>query len=86
MSLSFLSKQEMADALRHINTAKEQMNIMRSTIKIGTVPEPGGNILGFEPMVNQRLLPPTFPRYTEIRTKEATIDYLETLLDRYVKF
>ena len=35
-------------------------------------------------MVNQRLLPPTFPRYTEIRTKEATTDYLETLLDRLV--
>ena len=35
-------------------------------------------------MVNQRLLPPTFPRYTEIRTKEATVDYLETLLDRLI--
>ena len=46
MSLSFLSKQEMADALRHINAAKDQINIMRSTIKVGTVAEPGGNILG----------------------------------------
>lgn len=35
-------------------------------------------------MVNQRLLPPTFPRYTEIRSKEATVDYLETLLERLI--
>ena len=33
-------------------------------------------------MVNQRLLPPTFPRYTEIRTKEATVEYLAKLFDR----
>ena len=33
-------------------------------------------------MINQRLLPPTFPRYTEIRSKEATVDYLESLFDR----
>ena len=69
---------------RHINAAKDQISIIRSTIKIGKPAEPGGNILGFEPMVNQRLLPPTFPRYTEIRSKEATVDYLETLLDRLV--
>ena len=69
---------------RHINSAKEQISAIRSTIKIGKAAEPGGNILGFEPMVNQRLLPPTFPRYTEIRTKEATVDYLETLLDRLI--
>ena len=41
-------------------------------------------LLGFEPMVNQRLLPPTFPRYTEIRTREATMEYVETLLERLI--
>lgn len=25
-----------------------------------------GSIMGFEPLVNQRLLPPSFPRYTAI--------------------
>ena len=39
-------------------------------------------ISGFEPMVNQRLLPPTFPRYTEIRSKEATYAYFSSLLER----
>jgi hypothetical protein len=37
---------------------------------------------GFEPLANQRLLPPTFPRYTEIRSRKSTVEYLSTLVDR----
>jgi N-alpha-acetyltransferase 35, NatC auxiliary subunit len=37
------------------------------------------NIMGFSPMVNQRLLPPTFPRYTKIKERNATYNYLEEL-------
>lgn len=77
-TLSLLNKQEITDAMRHINSAKDQIPTLRSTLDIGK------DCIGFEPMVNQRLLPPTFPRYTEIRTKEATIDYLDTLLDRLI--
>ena len=29
-----------------------------------------GTIMGFEPLVNQRLLPPSFPRYTAIFSRE----------------
>ena len=29
-----------------------------------------GNMLGFEPMVNQRLLPPSFPRQTTICSRD----------------
>ena len=39
-------------------------------------------IMGFEPLVNQRLLPPTFPRYTKIRNREDTLDYIEKLVER----
>ena len=70
---------------RHVNTAKDQLPTIEATIKFGIVPEKGDNILGFEPMVNQRLLPPTFPRYTEIRTKEDTYDYLSKLLQRLIE-
>ena len=35
-------------------------------------------------MINQRLLPPTFPRYTEIRGREETFVYLSELLERLV--
>ena len=38
--------------------------------------------MGFEPLVNQRLLPPTFPRYTKIKTREETIEYSFGLVDR----
>lgn len=38
--------------------------------------------MGFEPLVNQRLLPPTFPRYTIIKSREDAVDYMETLLKR----
>lgn len=37
------------------------------------------NVMGFSPMVNQRMLPPTFPRYTKIKDRDATYNYLEEL-------
>lgn len=39
-------------------------------------------IMGFEPLVNQRLLPPTFPRYTVIQSCDAAMDYMGVLLQR----
>jgi N-alpha-acetyltransferase 35, NatC auxiliary subunit len=35
--------------------------------------------MGFSPMVNQRFLPPTFPRYTKIKDRMETLSYLEEL-------
>lgn len=37
-------------------------------------------VMGFEPLVNQRLLPPTFPRYTKIRSRAETHLYLDTMI------
>ena len=42
----------------------------------------GEKVPGFEPLANQRLLPPTFPRYTEIVSREQTVTYLDQLLAR----
>lgn len=39
-------------------------------------------ILGFEPLINQRLLPPSFPRYTKIKSRPETVDYLTAFLHR----
>ena len=39
-------------------------------------------IMGFEPFVNQRLLPPTFPRYTVIQNCNTALDYVSSLLQR----
>lgn len=38
--------------------------------------------MGFDPLVNQRLLPPTFPRYTKIKSREEALDYFDALIQR----
>jgi hypothetical protein len=38
--------------------------------------------MGFDPLVNQRLLPPTFPRYTKIMFRAQALEYFEELLKR----
>ena len=83
-ALLFLTKQDLPNGLRHISCAKEQISTMSETINIGVETKEGENVLGFEPMINQRLLPPTFPRYTEIRGREDTLVYLSELLERLV--
>ncbi|XP_075215671.1 N-alpha-acetyltransferase 35 isoform X2 [Lycorma delicatula] len=45
-------------------------------------PHGGPVMLGFDPLVNQRLLPPTFPRYTRIKTRVEAYQYLDDLLAR----
>lgn len=39
-------------------------------------------MMGFEPLVNQRLLPPTFPRYAKIIKREEMVSYFSKLIDR----
>ncbi|XP_010788207.1 N-alpha-acetyltransferase 35, NatC auxiliary subunit isoform X1 [Notothenia coriiceps] len=39
-------------------------------------------MMGFEPLVNQRLLPPTFPRYAKIIKREDMVAYFSKLIDR----
>lgn len=38
--------------------------------------------MGFDPLLNQRQLPPAFPRYPRLRTLPDTVDELAALLDR----
>ncbi|KAK3101940.1 hypothetical protein FSP39_007523 [Pinctada imbricata] len=63
--------------------------VINNTVHMGIVPddkEVGKNdyptIMGFEPLVNQRLLPPTFPRYTVIRSRGEALYHIEGLLHR----
>ena len=39
-------------------------------------------MMGFEPLVNQRLLPPTFPRYAKIIKREDMVAYFGKLIER----
>ncbi|KAI8789897.1 N-alpha-acetyltransferase 35 NatC auxiliary subunit [Biomphalaria glabrata] len=39
-------------------------------------------ISGFEPLINQRLLPPTFPRYTVIKPRLDSMNYMTSLVQK----
>ncbi|KAB7494007.1 N-alpha-acetyltransferase 35, NatC auxiliary subunit [Armadillidium nasatum] len=79
------------EAERSLASCTELICIMQNTINRGLKPkaykDEEGNkdyptILGFEPLVNQRLLPPTFPRYTRLRTRKEAMAYLEEMVTR----
>ena len=79
------------EAQKLIAQLQELLPILTRTIDLGVTPptctEEGidyPTITGFEPLVNQRLLPPTFPRYTKIRSRSDTWDYIGELLQRLV--
>lgn len=46
------------------------------------LPDESPNSMGFSLMVNQRMLPPTFPRYTKIKDRLPSMDFLEELVQR----
>ncbi|KAK9890677.1 hypothetical protein WA026_012029 [Henosepilachna vigintioctopunctata] len=70
--------------IRLLNSALEMLQIAKNTIDFGIDGLEDGNssMLGFEPMINQRLLPPTFPRYTKIKPKKEALCYFEEMIDR----
>ena len=41
-------------------------------------------IPGFEPLINQRLLPPTFPRYTKLKNRVQSVTEIESLINRLI--
>ncbi|XP_048729829.2 N-alpha-acetyltransferase 35, NatC auxiliary subunit-like isoform X3 [Ostrea edulis] len=76
-------------AQKLIGQLLELLPTIRDTICMGIQPDNkqvGKNdyptIMGFEPLVNQRLLPPTFPRYTVIRSRDDALIHIEGLLYR----
>ncbi|XP_062550331.1 N-alpha-acetyltransferase 35, NatC auxiliary subunit isoform X2 [Armigeres subalbatus] len=79
------TKTEMIDIVKTLNGALELAQVMEKTIEFGTQPEANSdtpNPMGFSMMVNQRLLPPTFPRYTKIKERAICIQYLSELIHR----
>lgn len=38
--------------------------------------------MGFSPLVNQRLLAPTFPRFTKIKDRDDSLAFLEEMVQR----
>lgn len=87
------------DCQRLLMTASDQLIIMKETVQLGPPTGKifevrinylleiflGENELtpGFEPLINQRLLPPTFPRYTKIKPKAEALNYFSEMVDRF---
>lgn len=79
------TEQEMNEITRLLTNAVDLVPLIKRSISLGTQPEPNAdapNPVGFSPSVNQRILPPTFPRYTKIKARDVSITFLEELVQR----
>ncbi|RZF44671.1 hypothetical protein LSTR_LSTR000623 [Laodelphax striatellus] len=91
-SLSVLNKREnqggnLGECQKLLTTCAEAIPLLSKTVDRGAPPiesddSHGPIAIGFDPLVNQRLLPPTFPRYTRIKTREEAYRYLDDLIAR----
>ncbi|XP_065348980.1 N-alpha-acetyltransferase 35, NatC auxiliary subunit [Cloeon dipterum] len=93
LALSALGKRDQTlEQGRYLGGCSELLVILQKTVDRGIKPAPpcttsGSNrdiptIMGFDPLVNQRLLPPTFPRYTKIKCREEALEYFDALVQR----
>lgn len=82
--------QGLENAEKFLKQMKELIGVMKTSIELGIQPVDNDDgdcncIMGFEPLVNQRLLPPTFPRYTKIRSRVDTMEYLDSMMTRLIQ-
>ncbi|TSL97348.1 N-alpha-acetyltransferase 35, NatC auxiliary subunit [Bagarius yarrelli] len=94
--ISFTKKETSAvsEAQKLMSQAADLLPAIHSTIQYGIQSQndttKGGLhmhtnhpiMMGFEPLVNQRLLPPTFPRYAKIIKREEMVNYFTKLIER----
>ena len=66
-----------AEAARVITQCEDQLPALVSRLV-----DHEGQVKGFEPLTNQRLLPPTFPRFAEIVERSEAVHYIENLVSR----
>ena len=82
LGLGCLFRMEIPEGQKYLSASNEQLSNIHKTLHLGTKAQKGKNLVGFEPFANQRLLPPTFPRYTEIKARASAISYLQSLVER----
>ena len=79
------------DVNKLLQQCDEPLGNWDKTIDLGIQPDASNTtghradyptIMGFEPLINQRLLPPTFPRYTRMKSRKEAVLYLRFLLAR----
>ncbi|XP_063981610.1 N-alpha-acetyltransferase 35, NatC auxiliary subunit [Diachasmimorpha longicaudata] len=77
--------QNLTECQRLLSNCSDMIQVMLKTVNRGKNFDETANhptIMGFDPMVNQRLLPPTFPRYTKIKPRVEALEYIDELLNR----
>ncbi|XP_056645128.1 N-alpha-acetyltransferase 35, NatC auxiliary subunit [Diorhabda carinulata] len=74
-----------SESHRLLNSCLDMLYIIQNTVGLGIKSEDPENeyILGFEPSINHRLLPPTFPRYTKIKSRHEAITYFIEMAERF---
>ena len=77
-SLAAVHRGDTSEATRLISQTEDVLPALTSS----SSSHHQGGVKGFEPLVNQRLLPPTFPKYAEIVGRSEALDYIETLVTR----
>lgn len=85
------------DIAKYFQACIENVDIWAETGNLGVLPKERVNekittnsdvrpdyptVMGFEPLINQRLLPPTFPRYTKLKSRAECISKMENLARR----
>ncbi|CAH1153769.1 unnamed protein product [Phaedon cochleariae] len=73
------------DSQRLLASCLEMLYVVQETVELGVQNRDSEHeyILGFEPSINQRLLPPTFPRYTKIKSRSEAISYFIEMTERF---
>ena len=77
----FLFRGEITEGYRLMSSSRDLISSILSTVSLGTLPASGHNMLGFDPGANQRLLPPTFPRFTKTRDRTTAVKYYQDLMN-----
>ncbi|XP_043213832.1 N-alpha-acetyltransferase 35, NatC auxiliary subunit-like isoform X2 [Amphibalanus amphitrite] len=93
LAFSKKENQGLEEAWKALSSAKELLPVLKNTCPMGASYEQveqaakGGHLvtMGFDPLLNQRQLPPAFPRYPRLRALPATMDELTALLDRLLR-
>ncbi|XP_037114142.1 N-alpha-acetyltransferase 35, NatC auxiliary subunit [Syngnathus acus] len=88
--IAFTKKEtsSVGEAQKLVAQAADLLSAIRSSVQHGiqsqndTTKGDHPIMMGFEPLVNQRLLPPTFPRYAKIIKREDMVAYFGKLIER----
>ncbi|XP_030757541.1 N-alpha-acetyltransferase 35, NatC auxiliary subunit [Sitophilus oryzae] len=73
----------LSDCQRLLQNGLEMLQIIKDTVSLGDGSDGNEEMACFEPSINQRLLPPTFPRYTKIKKREEAIVHFIEMMERF---